>query len=112
MKEVPLSEMPVTEEAVTEAFEETVTEEAAAAPEFVQPVPGQKISKRKAKKLAKKQKKADKKAAKKQKKLDKKIRKANKKAGIVTPETAEKAEKQPEFTIEETIILVAKGAIR
>lgn len=112
MKEVPLSEMPVTEEAVTEAFEETVTEEAAAAPEFVQPVPGQQISKRKAKKLAKKQKKADKKAAKKQKKLDKKIRKANKKAGIVTPETAEKAEKQPEFTIEETIILVAKGAIR
>ena len=115
LKEVPLSEMPVAEAAPVEEAVETDVAEAieAMAPETAQPVPEQNISKRKAKKLAKKQKKADKKAAKKQKKLDKKIKKANKKAGIVeTPETAEKAKKQPDFTIEETTILVAKGAIK
>lgn len=59
--------------------------------------PEKKVSKRKAKKAAKKEKKANKKAAKKAKKAAKK---------------GETVAEEPQFTINETTILVAKGAIK
>ncbi len=93
--EAPVEEAPVEGTQFTEAAPDiNAAPEAAPAPEAVA-APAKKISKRKAKKLAKKEKKANKKAAKKAKKAAKKGK---------APEA--------EFTIDETTILVAKGAIK